>query len=136
MHSLTPEYLTSLRYDGTQLATLRALGEYQGKQQLYAAQSIERLKKAPAATRAFYIRQTIYPNTINKSFSLMLRIYSRRLWFACWGSFVTANLPFFAFSCGYGRFAIRILAQWSPQKKPRQAYPGEVYIYSACTVIK
>ncbi len=44
MHSLTPEYLTSLRYDGTQLATLRALGEYQGKQQLYAAQSPEALR--------------------------------------------------------------------------------------------
>lgn len=44
MHSLTPEYLTLLRYDGTQLATLRALGEYQGKQQLYAAQSPEALR--------------------------------------------------------------------------------------------
>jgi len=44
MHSFTPEYLDALRYDGTQLATLRALGEYQGKQQLYAAQSPEALK--------------------------------------------------------------------------------------------
>ncbi|HHM8030964.1 TPA: cell filamentation protein Fic, partial [Pseudomonas aeruginosa] len=44
MHSLTPEYLTALRFDGTQAATLRALGEYQGKQQLYAAQSPEALK--------------------------------------------------------------------------------------------
>jgi len=33
MHSLIPEYLAALRFDGTQAATLRALGEYQGKQQ-------------------------------------------------------------------------------------------------------
>jgi Fic family protein len=44
MHSLTPEYLAALRFDGTQAATLRTLGEYQGKQQLYAAQSPEALK--------------------------------------------------------------------------------------------
>ena len=44
MHSLTTEYLAALRFDGTQAATLRALGEYQGKQQLYAAQSPEILK--------------------------------------------------------------------------------------------
>ncbi|MBY4946438.1 Fic family protein [Cupriavidus respiraculi] len=44
MHSLTPAYLAALRYDGTQLATLRALGEYRGKQRLYAAQSPEVLK--------------------------------------------------------------------------------------------
>lgn len=45
MHSLTPEYLVALRFDGTQAATLRALGEHQVKQQLlYAAQSPEVLK--------------------------------------------------------------------------------------------
>ncbi len=44
MHSLTPEYLAALRFDGTQAATLRTLGEYQGKQLLYAAQSPEALK--------------------------------------------------------------------------------------------
>jgi len=36
MHSLIPEYLAALRFDGTQAATLRTLGEYQGKQQLYS----------------------------------------------------------------------------------------------------
>jgi Fic family protein len=41
MQSLTPDYLAALRYDGLQMATLRALGEYQGKQRLYAAQSPE-----------------------------------------------------------------------------------------------
>ena len=44
MRSLTHEYLTALRFDGTQAATLRTPGEYQGKQQLYAAQSPEALK--------------------------------------------------------------------------------------------
>lgn len=44
MDSLTPEYLAALRFDGTQAATQRSLGEYQGKQQLYAAQSPEALK--------------------------------------------------------------------------------------------
>ena len=43
MRSLTPEFLSALRYDGLQLATLRTLGESQGKQQLYAAQSPEAL---------------------------------------------------------------------------------------------
>lgn len=43
MHSLTPEYLAALRFDGTQVATLRTLGEYQGKQKLYVAQSPEAL---------------------------------------------------------------------------------------------
>ncbi len=43
VQSLTPEFLAALRYDGLQLATLRTLGEYQGKQQLYAAQSPEAL---------------------------------------------------------------------------------------------
>ncbi len=44
MQSLTPSFLAALRYDGLQLATLRTLGAYQGKQQqLYAAQSPEAL---------------------------------------------------------------------------------------------
>lgn len=43
MQSLTPNFLAALRYDGLQLATLRALGEYQGKQHLYAVQSPEAL---------------------------------------------------------------------------------------------
>ncbi len=37
MHSITPEYLAALRFDGRQVATLRLLGEYQGKQKLYVA---------------------------------------------------------------------------------------------------
>lgn len=41
MHSLTPGYLAKLRFDTQQLATLRALGEYGGKQRLYVAQSPE-----------------------------------------------------------------------------------------------
>ena len=39
MHSLSTEYLALLRFDAQQLATLRALGEYRGKQQLFVAQS-------------------------------------------------------------------------------------------------
>lgn len=41
MHSLTPDYLAKLRFDTQQLATLRALGEYGGKQRMYVAQSPE-----------------------------------------------------------------------------------------------
>jgi Fic family protein len=41
MHSLSPEYLAQLRFGTQQLATLRALGEYRGKQQLFVAQSPE-----------------------------------------------------------------------------------------------
>ncbi|MES5322809.1 Fic family protein [Alcaligenes phenolicus] len=41
MHSLLPDYLAKLRFDAQQLATLRALGEYRGKQQLYVAHSPE-----------------------------------------------------------------------------------------------
>lgn len=41
MHSLSPDYLARLRFDTQQLATLRALGEYRGKQRLYVAQSPE-----------------------------------------------------------------------------------------------
>jgi Fic family protein len=36
MHSLTPDYLAKLRFDTQQLATLRALGEYRGKQLRFA----------------------------------------------------------------------------------------------------
>ena len=43
MHSLLPDYLAQLRFDTLQLATLRALGEYRGKQLLYVAQSPEAL---------------------------------------------------------------------------------------------
>jgi hypothetical protein len=45
MHSLTPDYLAKLRFDMQQLATLRALGEYCGKQRLYVAQSREVLSE-------------------------------------------------------------------------------------------
>ena len=41
MQSLSPDYLAKLRFDAQQLATLRALGEYRGKQQLFVAQSPE-----------------------------------------------------------------------------------------------
>jgi hypothetical protein len=41
MHSLTWDYPAKLRFDTQQLATLRALGEYGGKQRLYVAQSPE-----------------------------------------------------------------------------------------------
>jgi Fic family protein len=44
MHSLSPDYLAQLRFDSRQLATLRALGEYRGKQKLYIAQSPEVLR--------------------------------------------------------------------------------------------
>ena len=41
MHSLSPDYLAQLRFNAQQLATLRLLGEYRGKQQLFVAQSPE-----------------------------------------------------------------------------------------------
>lgn len=41
MHSLSPDYLSKLRFTSQQLASLRALGEFRGKQQLYVAQSPE-----------------------------------------------------------------------------------------------
>ncbi|GFE78327.1 cell division protein Fic [Steroidobacter agaridevorans] len=41
MHSLAPNYLAAMRYDGLQLATLRTLGEYRGKQQRFIEQSPE-----------------------------------------------------------------------------------------------
>ena len=44
MHSLDAAYLDRLRFDATQLATLRAIGEYRGKQALYYQQVPELLK--------------------------------------------------------------------------------------------
>lgn len=44
MRSLTADYLDRLRFTHSQLATLRALGEFQGKQQLYRVQLPEVLK--------------------------------------------------------------------------------------------
>ena len=44
MHSFAPDYLDKLRFDTTQLATLRAIGEYRGKQSLYYQQAPELLK--------------------------------------------------------------------------------------------
>ncbi|PLY58662.1 Fic family protein [Herbaspirillum sp. BH-1] len=41
MQSISPDYLAGLRFNAQQLATLRALGEYSGKQQLFVAQSPE-----------------------------------------------------------------------------------------------
>ena len=41
MQSLSADYLARLRFDAQQLATLRALGEYRGKQQFFVAQSPE-----------------------------------------------------------------------------------------------
>lgn len=44
MQSLSPDYLAKLRFDAQQLTTLRALGEYRGKQQRFVAQSPEVLR--------------------------------------------------------------------------------------------
>ena len=44
VHSLSPEYLSQIRFDARQVATLRALGEYRGKQRLYVVQSPEVLR--------------------------------------------------------------------------------------------
>ena len=44
MHSLAPDYLDRLRFDAVQLASLRAIGEYRGKQALYCQQVPELLK--------------------------------------------------------------------------------------------
>lgn len=44
MYSLDPDYLDRLRFDATQLATLRTIGEYRGKQALYYQQVPELLK--------------------------------------------------------------------------------------------
>jgi Fic family protein len=41
MHSLSPDALARMRFNAQQVATLRALGEYQGKQRLYVAQQQE-----------------------------------------------------------------------------------------------
>ncbi|KAI5916864.1 hypothetical protein [Thauera sp. 2A1] len=43
MPSRSPGYLAKLSFDARQLATLRALGEYRGKQQFYVAQPPEGL---------------------------------------------------------------------------------------------
>lgn len=43
LYSLSPDYLGRLRFDAQQMAALRALGEYRGKQRLYVAQSPELL---------------------------------------------------------------------------------------------
>lgn len=45
MHSLAPAFLAGLRFDATQLATLRAIGEYRGKQALFYQQASEALKR-------------------------------------------------------------------------------------------
>lgn len=44
MHSLNKKYLQSLTFTSDQLSTLRTIGEYQGKQELYFKQSPEILK--------------------------------------------------------------------------------------------
>lgn len=44
MHSLTPEYLEKLSFGAEQLATLRAVGEYRGKQTMYFHQAPEILR--------------------------------------------------------------------------------------------
>lgn len=44
MSSLKPKYLERLSFDSMQLATLRELGEYRGKQALYSKQSPEALE--------------------------------------------------------------------------------------------
>jgi len=44
MHSLEPEFLESLSFNADHLATLRALGEYRGKQSLFFHQAPETLK--------------------------------------------------------------------------------------------
>ncbi len=44
MHSLKENYLNSLTFTTEQLSTLRAIGEYRGKQGLYFKQSPEILK--------------------------------------------------------------------------------------------
>ena len=41
MYSLMPVYLAKLRFDAQQLATLRALGKYRGKQPSFVARSPE-----------------------------------------------------------------------------------------------
>lgn len=44
MHSLSPQFLAGLRFDANQAATLRAVGEYRGKQALFYRQAPEVLK--------------------------------------------------------------------------------------------
>jgi Fic family protein len=51
MSSLKKEYLEALKFDSTQLATLRELGEYRGKQTLYSKQSPEILESLQETAR-------------------------------------------------------------------------------------
>jgi len=44
MNSLNLEYLNKLNFSAEQISTLRALGEYRGKQALFFKQSPETLK--------------------------------------------------------------------------------------------
>ena len=44
MHSLSPDFIASLRFDTQQVASLRALGEARGKQLLYMQQLPEALQ--------------------------------------------------------------------------------------------
>lgn len=44
LQSLTPEFLARLRFDSNQAATLRAIGEFRGKQELFYRQAPEVLK--------------------------------------------------------------------------------------------
>lgn len=44
MHSFTPDFLARLRFGASQAATLRALGEYRGKQELFYRQAPEVLR--------------------------------------------------------------------------------------------
>ncbi len=44
MHSLAPDYLSKLRFDANHAATLRAIGEYRGKQELFFRQAPEVLR--------------------------------------------------------------------------------------------
>lgn len=43
MHSLTAQFLTGLRFDAEQAATLRAVGECRGRQELFNRQATEAL---------------------------------------------------------------------------------------------
>ena len=78
MHSLSPGYLAKLRFDAQQLATLRALGEYRGKQRLYVAQSPEVLNdlrqiaalsppSRPTASKASWLRPSRLKSLVLKN---------------------------------------------------------------------
>ena len=59
MNSLNENYLENIKFGQTELATLRMLGEYQGKQILYSKQSpevlqgLQKVVKNQAATLSF-----------------------------------------------------------------------------------